>query len=220
LERHEHRGVPHEQEVWSSDVLDRPSARIVAELEETSRRLRTGFPVTDGPTPLRLLIAGVRRSGKSELIHGLVKDLSHDRWAAVGVEKPTATLVTDFGRVRTSHHTVLHLIAVRAEKRFWSLWEQCLPGALGVLLLIHPQTAMTIDHLRSFLKAKQALAPVLPVRAVLPMPGGQEAAAIEEASLPDLGVEISIGDLANEAFRLKVLEQLLQQSLTAEESRH
>jgi DNA-binding response OmpR family regulator len=229
LERHERREGPAsgigqlEPHTWSRDVPDGPAARIVADLEEGSRRLRSGLTPTDGPTALRLLIAGVRRSGKSELIHGLVKDLSHARWAAVGIEQSTATHVTDFGRVRTSQHTVLHLIAVRAEKRFWPLWEQCLPGAHGILLLIHPHSAVTLDHLRSFLRARQALAPMIPLRAILSTPGGQEptdAEATLVANLEaDLGVEISIGDLASEAFRLEVLERLLQQSLTVQESR-
>jgi hypothetical protein len=218
LERHEHGRGSQEHPAWSDDGLDRPTARIVAELEEASRRLRSSFSASDQPTALRLLITGVRRSGKSELIHGLVKDLSQARWAAVGVERSTATHVTDFGRVRTSHHTVLHLIAVRAERRFWPLWEQCLPSALGVLLLIHPHTAATIDHLRSFLKAKQALASTIPVHAILPVPALQEA-AIERTALPDLGVEISVGDLSSEVFRLRILGQLLRQSLAVEESR-
>ncbi|MER3423022.1 MAG: hypothetical protein C4293_07080, partial [Nitrospiraceae bacterium] len=78
-------------------------------------------------------------------------------------EEPGPEAPTNFGLVRLSPETVLHLIAVRAEKRFRSLWEQCLPEALGAILLVSPSPAGEINHLQTFLKAQKVLAPDLPV---------------------------------------------------------
>jgi glycosyltransferase involved in cell wall biosynthesis len=85
FEQHEKRQDSSEPEDLSWNDADRPIQHILSALEETSRRLRIADPKPAGPMVLRLLVVGVRRSGKSELIHGIVKDFSGSRWAAVGV---------------------------------------------------------------------------------------------------------------------------------------
>jgi DNA-binding response OmpR family regulator len=211
FEQHEQQIGPHEETSWTDGSNEGPAGRILVALEETARRVRESHSTGEGPTILRLLIVGLRRSGKSDLIHALVKDLSRSRWAAVGIEQPTAKHVTDFGRVRTSHHTVLHLIAVRAEKRFWPIWEQCLPGAIGAIFLVNPSTPTTVEHLRTFLKGKDRLAPSLPVHGIVT--STMDEATDGEISLQDVELEVSTGPLESQALRLEVLDQLMQKAL-------
>lgn len=212
LEEHEHEDPsrlafeePSSPEPPASSLLE----RVLARLEEVARRSRAAQVPTADPQVARILVVGVTRSGKSELIQSLVRDLSRSRWAAVGVQETQAQRRTDFGRVRISRRTVLHLIAVRAEKRFWPVWEQCLPGAVAAVVLVAPQTEWALGHVRAFLKARETLAPTLPVHALLPDQG----AAVD---LPDLSPsERSSGSLADQTVRLTLLDRVLQQWLDA-----
>jgi DNA-binding response OmpR family regulator/signal recognition particle receptor subunit beta len=223
IEQHEEQQESPRPEDLPWNDVDRPIQHILSALEETSRRLRVTDPKPAGPTVLRLLVVGVRRSGKSELIHGIVKDFSGSRWAAVGVEQPATKYVTDFGRVRTSQQTVLHVIAVRAEKRFWRVWEQCLPDAIGAVVLVNPQNPATKDHLRAFLKARAALMPDLPVHGIVPTIDDTDSMPISERAemnefLQGLDLKVSVGSLESETLRLEVLDQLLQKALAVADS--
>ncbi|HJU03903.1 MAG TPA: hypothetical protein VJ692_02045, partial [Nitrospiraceae bacterium] len=109
--------------------------------------------------------------------------------------------------VRLSAHTLLHFIAVRAEKRFRSVWEQCVPDALGAILLITPESVGNLSHLQTFLKAKDSLEPTLPVHAFLP----NHATAI---ALPGLHPsDLSFGSMDDQTVRLTVLDRILLQWL-------
>jgi DNA-binding response OmpR family regulator/signal recognition particle receptor subunit beta len=225
LEEHEQQPGSHEpHDDLPSEEQHGPIQHILSALEEASRRVRATDPAAAGPTVLRLLVVGVRRSGKSELIHGIVEDFSRSRWAAVGVEQPATKYVTDFGRVRTSEQTVLHVIAVRAEKRFWRVWEQCLPDAIGAVIMVNPQTPATREHLRAFLKARAALMPDLPMHGIVPtiddtdtMPPAERAELSE--FMQGLDLSISVGSLDSEGLRLEVLDQLLQKALAVAEKK-
>jgi DNA-binding response OmpR family regulator len=178
-------------------------------LEEIARKLRGRQPATPGPpiARLRILVAGVARSGAGELIQSLLQDLSGSRWVALGIEEASTHYKTEVGRVRIAHDAVLHLIAIRTEKRFWPLWEQCLPGALGVLLLVDPASRAALDHARAFLKARDTLAPALPVQAILPLHASP-------AELSDLdSSHLSVGSPDNPTVRLTALEQVILQWL-------
>lgn len=185
---------------------------ILASLERITQHLR-GVQSTAEELPVigvRLLIVGIRHSGKSELIQHLVRDLSPSRWVAVGVEETGKHYRTDVGRVRISSTTALHLIAVRAEKRFWKVWEECLPGATGAIVLIR-QGSDAVDHVQAFLKARAAMAPRLPVHALLLAP-------MSTGDLPELpGLqpsERSLGSLTDQAFRLNAVDAVLKQWLS------
>jgi DNA-binding response OmpR family regulator/signal recognition particle receptor subunit beta len=221
LEEHEQQHASHGPSDEEPSENERGAIQqILSALEEASRRARAGDRRESIPTVLRLLVVGVRRSGKSQLIHGIVKDLSRSRWAAVGVEQPAGKYVTDFGRVRTSHQTVLHVIAVRAEKRFWRVWEQCLSSAVGAIVLINPQTPATYDHLRAFLKARTALVPDLPVHGIVPSEADAMPTTDHEeltAIMQRFDLSFSTGSLDDEGLRAEVLDQLLQKALTVAE---
>ncbi|MBI4401426.1 MAG: response regulator [Nitrospirae bacterium] len=213
----------HEQEVpKSGSVEDVPRPQelsaglpgsVLARLEDVAKRLRArqGRPADSQVVQIRILIAGVRRSGKSELIQQLVRDLSSSRWAAVGIEESGPKYRTDVGRVRISHGIALHLIAVRAEKRFWNVWEECFRGAVGAIVLVNLSTE-ALGHLQAFMKARETLAPWLPVHALLQVPA-------PTATLPDLlglsASNTSSGSLQDQAFRLNALDDVLQQWLAA-----
>lgn len=188
-----------------------PARPVQMRLEEIARKLRGRQPPTAGSpiARIRILVAGVARSGAGELIQHLLQDLSRSRWIAVGIEEAWDQYKTEVGRVRISHDAVLHLIAIRTEKRFWPLWEQCLPSALGVLLLVDPASRAVLDHARAFLKARGTLAPALPVQAILPL----HASLVE---LPGLcSSDLSVGSLDDPAARLNVLDHLILQWLGA-----
>ncbi len=185
-----------------------PAAEVQSRLEEVARKLRGRQPPTGPPVVrIRILVAGVARSGASELVQNLLQDLSRSRWVALGVEEASAQHKTEVGQVRISRHAVLYLIAIRAEKRFWPLWEQCLPGALGVLLTVDPASRAALDHAKAFLKARDTLAPTLPVQALLPP-------TANTVELPRLRAsDLSVGSLDDPALRLTALDHVLRQWL-------
>jgi DNA-binding response OmpR family regulator len=191
----------------------RPSAEdsavglLIRRLEEVLRRAQTETVSLPDRHIFRLLVVGSLGTGKSELIQLLVNDLSSSRWAAVGADERNRKQHTDFGLVRLSSDTLLHLLSVRAEKRFRPLWEQCLPSALGAILLINAAMESELSHVQAFLKARQAIAPSLPVHALVmnarhvpALPGLQES-------------DCSIGSIHDQQVRLNLLNHILEQWL-------
>ena len=223
LEEHEQealRSVPQEEPTAQELPQKDQAGQLLGRLEEIAQRLRAKQALVADPQVLRILVVGVAQSGKSELIQQLVKDLSRSRWAAVGIEEPQAKYRIDVGRVRISQGTVLHLIAVRAEKRFWPVWEQCLPGTLAAILLVDSGTEETLRHLQAFLKARGTLAPTLPVQVLLSpdSPGNGESKAVNDPAMVTkvLGVpasDVLSGHLQDQSLRLTLLDRLLQQAL-------
>lgn len=189
-----------------SALPSNPAGPVIDRLEAMARHLRReGRPTVDQHI-VRILVVGTIGIGKSELIHALVEDLSTSRWAAVGAQEPNEQQHADFGLIRLSPATTVHLLSVRAEKRFRSLWEQCLPTASGALLLIHPGAANQLSHVSAFLTAKQELASSLPMHAVI-------VNADFLPSLPGLSESnCSIGSLDDREFRLNVLSCMLKSS--------
>jgi hypothetical protein len=150
------------------------------------------------------LVAGTARSGVSEVLESLVKDLSGTRWAAVGTEEPWAAYRTEIGRVRISADIVLHLIAVRAEKRFWPMWQQCLPIAHGALLLV-PPIKEALTHSQAFLKARETLAPELPIQVLTSID-------LNQAVYKTIGLDasqVSTGSADDQAVRLAAVDRVL-----------
>ncbi len=212
MEAHEQKaqGVPQqESSALPHESVKGPEGHVLWCLDELARRAQGGLTPGSGPHLLRILVVGVARSGKSELIQRLVSDLSGSRWTATGVEEPQARYRTDFGRVMISRDTVLHLIAVRAEKRYWPVWEQLLPGALGAIVLVNSGADASKNHVRAFLKARQTLTPNLPLQVLV----SQEASPED---WPELEASDRItGSLQDHSVRLTLLDRLLQQCLVA-----
>ena len=183
--------------------------RVISRLEETVRWEQANRLSTSDRHIARILVVGTLGTGKSELIQLLVDDLSSSRWAAVGANEANREQHTDFGLVRLSSETMLHLLSVRAEKRFRSLWEQCLPSALGTILLINPSMEGELSHIQAFLKARQAVAPSLPLHALV----------VNAAAVPDVpGLaesDCSIGALDDRPLRLSLLNHILEQWFNA-----
>lgn len=211
----------HEQAMLKNGPAEEPAeetdsglaGRVQTRLEEVARRLRTRRP----PSPhqsivrIRIPVVGVSHSSRSAFIQHLLKDLSRSRWVAMGVEESWAKYRMEVGRVRLSRDTVLHLIAMRLEKRYWPVWEKCLPEALGVILLADPGSREGLSHATAFLKAREALAPGLPIQALLPA----QAVSDERArKLPGLSEpDVAFGSVDDPTLRLNILDRLLQQSL-------
>ncbi len=212
MEAHEQKaqGVPQqESSALPHESVKGPEGHVLWCLDELARRAQGGLTPGSGPHLLRILVVGVARSGKSELIQRLVSDLSGSRWTATGVEEPQARYRTDFGRVMISRDTVLHLIAVRAEKRYWPVWEQLLPGALGAIVLVNSGADASKNHVRAFLKARHTLTPNLPLQVLV----SQEASPED---WPELEASDRItGSLQDHSVRLTLLDRLLQQCLVA-----
>lgn len=184
-------------------------ARVLGHLEDLAQRSASFGTQAVGPRVIRVLVVGVARSGKSDLIQSIVKDLSRHRWAAIGTEEPAGRYRTDIGRVRISRHTVLHLIAIRAEKRFRPVWDHCLPGAHAAIVLLDPTSADAVSHVRAFLQAKAQSAPDLPVHVLASSPIRTEACPEVRES------DCSVGSPREEALRLSILDRLLEQRLVA-----
>ncbi|HET7058853.1 MAG TPA: response regulator [Nitrospiraceae bacterium] len=188
-----------------SSVEVSPAGRLILRLEEIVRRAQTDVLSLADRHIFRLLVVGTLGTGKSELIQSLVDDLSSSRWAAVGADEANREQHTDFGLVRLSSETILHLLSVRAEKRFRPLWDQCLPTALGAILLINPSMEGELSHIQAFLKARQAVAPSLPLHALV-------VNAPHVPNLPGLAEsECSIGSIDDQPLRLSLLNHILEQ---------
>jgi DNA-binding response OmpR family regulator/signal recognition particle receptor subunit beta len=179
--------------------------RLILRLEEVLRRAQTETISLADRHIFRLLVVGTLGTGKSELIQSLVDDLSSSRWAAVGADEGNREQHTDFGLVRLSSDSLLHLLSVRAEKRFRPLWEQCLPSALGAILLINPSMEGELSHVQTFLKARHALAPSLPLHALV-------INASHVSDLPGLReTDCSVGSIDDQQVRLSLLDRILEQ---------
>ncbi len=200
---------PQESSALPHESVKGPEGRVLWCLDELARRAQGGLTPGSGPHLLRILVVGVAKSGKSELIQRLVSDLSGSRWTATGVEEPQARYRTDFGRVMISRDTVLHLIAVRAEKRYWPVWEQLLPGALGAIVLVNSGADGPKNHVRAFLKARHTLTPNLPLQVLVSQEVSSEDWLELEAS------DRITGSVQEHSARLTLLDRLLQQCLVA-----
>ncbi len=194
--------------------------QVLERLRWIAQRVRAQRPPGSGPLALRVLVVGAAKSGKSELIQGLVHDLSGSHWAALESEEGKERYRIDVGRVRLSPGMVLHLLAVRIEKRFWSVWEQCLPGSIGAIVLIGQPHDQLLSHLQAFLRAREALSPALPVQILLsgPQPTDREGRTGADkpftTALPGLDPsDIKLGLLQDQAVRLAVLDRLLERWL-------
>jgi hypothetical protein len=209
VEQHEQQvGVATENPLARQEADTGPVGQVLAHLEEITERFRAGHATTSDQQIARILVVGVTGSGKSELIEHLVSDLSSSRWAAVGNEGRKPQAGADFGLIRLSPDMLLHLIAVRAEKRFRSIWEQCVPEALGVILLVNPEIEGGLSHVQTFLRAQQILAPSLSVQALLP----ERDVPVSLAGLDPS--HISSGSIDDQTVRLSVLDRVLQHWLS------
>ena len=172
-----------------------------------AERVRTKLSAGTDQHTIRVLVAGVTGAGNSELIQYLVDDLASCRWDAVGNEGVARQFRADFGLVRLSAEALLCLIAVRAEKRFRSLWDKYLPQALGIILLVTSRIPGCMDHIHTFLKAREALDPTIPLHAFVSNP---EIAV----TLPGLdGFDMSSRSIHDQTLRLHILDRLLEQWL-------
>jgi DNA-binding response OmpR family regulator len=201
----------HERVIPPSTTVPAPTPPAAVTLvQKVGHRLRSLHPSNQPHQIVRILIAGVSQSGASEVLQALVKDLSGERWAAFGMEEPWEAYRTEIGRVRISSDIVLHVIVVRAEKRFWPIWEQCLSTAQGVLLLLYPFTKDTIPHYQAFLRARNTLAPALPLHVVSPsMPDHDflQATGLDTS-------QVSLGSPDDPSVRLTAMERLLRDWLS------
>lgn len=210
LERHEQEvlaGARETERAGDSPETGSLAGRVLADLETLARQRRSAAAVPSTLQVVRILVVGVTGSGNSDFIHGVVGDLSESRWAAVGKEEPAGDHRTDFGRILLAPGLVVHLVAVRGEKRFWPVWEQYLPEAEAAVLLVQPKQRQALEHLDAFIRARRTLAPSLPLHVLLP-------AGSTVPTLPDLEPEhLSCGSLHDPQARLTALDRVLQQCL-------
>ena len=216
------RREPHETPAPRSVLGASPADHLAADLEEIADRQGANRTATRDPHVLRIVVAGVARSGARDLILNLVADLSDSRWTMIGTERFQRRIPAEMGCVRISSRVILHMIAIRAEKRFRSLWEQCLPGAVGIILLAPDSLAEADRHVLAFLKAREDLSPTVAIHVLVEK---QEHTAEDYAGnltkarlttwsgLPSSA--LSCGSIQDQAVRLNALASLLNQFLAA-----
>lgn len=213
---------PHDTPPLQSVSGESPADHIAADLEELAHRQHPRRTGTPGPHVLRIVVAGVAKSDTGDLIRHLVADLSSARWAMTGTESMQPLLPAEMGCVRISSRVLLHFVAIRAEKRFRSLWEQCLPGAIGIILLTPSHSVETESHLLAFLEARNELAPAVAIHVLVANPehaGDDYAASLTKGRLATWSglhaADLSLGSIQDQAVRLNVLGHLLRQCLGA-----
>jgi DNA-binding response OmpR family regulator len=211
LKEHEHRLA--DQSTDTSDHVEAaaghsPVGRLLAQLESVGQQSPWSQLQSEKPCILRMLVVGTAAAATNDLIQALVMDLSPARWAALEIQEPHLSYRQEIGRVRLSARTVLHLAAVRGERRFWSVWEQCVPGSIGAIVVLPGLSEPDRAHLRSFLSARDIIEPGMPVVVSVPT------AALEAGPSPLPVVTIVAGSLDEQPVRLQILSRLLDLRLT------
>lgn len=223
LEEHE-RHLAQTSSEAPSDTVPIPTTEPVAEplrlLESVGKRYALTRIQTAPPLILRILVMGDAGAATGELIHGLVMDLSGSKWAALERQDSPDTSQHEIGRVRLSSQLALHLVAVRGEQRFWPVWEEYLPESIGAIFVLAGQSEKERAALRSYLIARDIIAPSMPVVISLPATDPSDAGADQDAAdslLADMSgeraPEIVPGSLTQQPVRLKLLSRLLQRWL-------
>lgn len=162
IERQSAHGHPAEPAPRDRRSAADPAGEVLARIEAVGQRLFSLHPQAVPPQIVRVLVVGMGEPRTGQVLQCLVEDLAEPQGPATDTAEPWAAYRTEVGRVRISPHVALHLMAVRAEKRFWPIWERILPHAQGALLLV-PATGDAGGHGQAFLKARDTLAPALPI---------------------------------------------------------
>ena len=183
---------------------DSPIGRLLSQLESVGRQYPESRLQAAHPFILRILVVGTAAAATNDLIQALVMDLSPARWAALETQEPHLSYRQDIGRVRLSPQTALHLAAVRGEQRFWSIWERCVPGSAGAIVVLPGLSEKDRAHLRSFLSARDIIEPGMPVVVSVPVADLET----DPSQLPE--VSIVAGSLAEQTVRLRILSRLLE----------
>ena len=197
-----------------------PIGRILGHFETIAGRVAAARLHATEPLVLRVLIAGTTTTSANDLIQGLVLDLSPSKWAALETPESHLSSRQDIGRVRLSSKTALHLAVVRGEKRFWPVWEQCFPGAVGAVVVLAEFSETQQSNLRSFLSAREIIAPGMPVMVSVPDTEWKDRIAAAQrrggiaGKLPQISAsDIVVGAITEQPVRLELLSRLLERRL-------
>ena len=193
-----------------------PVAGLLALLEDVGRRYAATRLQIAPPVILRILVVGTATAPTAELIRLLVADVSGSKWAALERNESPDAPQTEIGRVRLTADLALHLIAVRGEQRFWPVWEQYLPESIGAIFLLPARSDWEQASLRSYLVARDIIAPSMPVLLSLPEKSSDGVASDGpsiDALAADLSreraLEIVVGSQQDQMVRATLLTRLL-----------
>jgi len=107
---------------------------------------------------------------------------------------------------------------VRGEQRFWPVWEEYVPESIGTIFLLTGLSEAERASLRSYLIARDIIAPAMPVVISLPPvesgtpTGDQDSAEALVAGMPaERTPELIPGAPTLQSIRLRFLSRLLQQ---------